>query len=135
MKRAFSALLMALAVLLLASAAPDAPDPKARVESLLNQLTCPGACTYVVAIIDNHPKERDALLAMDEEALPALSQILLTSERGLRTSMAEVFIDEILSRRRDSEPTPKDSEAMEALLAYTGQEYRPHGPNPDWAKP
>ncbi len=124
-----------LALTLLSMPALADTDLAERVNALLAQMTCPGACTYVVAIINNHPKERDALLALDAEALPALSQILVEGERGLRLNMAEVFVDEILSRRRDLEQTPADAEAKEAILAFTGHEYKPHGPNPDWAAP
>ena len=135
MKRGLAMLLL-MVMIPLAAAATGAPTDAERVRKYLSEMQCPGACTYVMAIIDLYPLSRKALLDMDIRALPELS-LIQQDAPGLYRDMAEVFLMEILARRESVADKTEDELAIEdraqaAMAERTGRDYAPIKSNPEW---
>ena len=132
-RRIVVALALSLALCIAAQAERSGDETVAIVESYLSSMQCPGACSYVMAIIDLYPKTRNELLALGDDALPALANVLAVAEPGRYRDMAEIFLMEILARRVPSDlETANETIAIAAIEAYTGKPYKAIAPNPNW---
>ena len=128
-----------LALMLLVGSALAEESADALVASYLAQMQCPGACSYVGAIIELYPATRDALLTLEDRALPELARILEAEKPGRYRSMAEIFLMEILGRGEGVEGKSEAVLANEAMAkaaveVLTGKPYKPLATNPNWAK-